>query len=109
VKRTSIFSRREDGEFNAPSFADDVSLEQYLAACPSSAETLGTFFTHVRDLVEQATGSVPDALFDSLPATGATRCRASIVSSTRTITECSRAPSSRSRASPTFASGDSIG
>jgi uncharacterized protein (TIGR02265 family) len=67
VKKTSIFPRRdEDGEFCTPSWSDDVSLEQYLAACPSSAETLGTFFTHVRDLVEQATGSVPDTLFEGV-------------------------------------------
>jgi uncharacterized protein (TIGR02265 family) len=67
VKSYSLAPRRpEDDDFSRPTWADDVPLERYLQSCPEDAETLGTFFAHVRDLVVDAVGSVPEALYDGV-------------------------------------------
>jgi uncharacterized protein (TIGR02265 family) len=58
--------RPEDGEFLEPTWTEDVSLERYLEACPAHAETLGTFFAHVRQHVIDALGALPDEFFEGV-------------------------------------------
>ncbi|HEX4448926.1 MAG TPA: DUF2378 family protein [Polyangiaceae bacterium] len=67
MKRYTMPPRRdEDGEFLTPAWSEDVSLDRYLEACPESAETRGTFFQHVRDLVADTFGEVPEDLFEGI-------------------------------------------
>jgi uncharacterized protein (TIGR02265 family) len=65
--RASVAPPKPDEEgFFTPTFADEVSLDRYLVACPADATTRGTFFLHVRDHVAKELGRVPDALFDGI-------------------------------------------
>ena len=45
-----------------------IDVARYLRMCPSTAETQGTFFQHVRDAVEKQLGTVPAELMRDLPA-----------------------------------------
>jgi uncharacterized protein (TIGR02265 family) len=58
--------RVEDADFIEPSWADDVPLDRYLASCPESAETRGTFFQHVCDLIHAEIGAIPEETFRGL-------------------------------------------
>jgi uncharacterized protein (TIGR02265 family) len=49
-----------------PDFARDVSLDAYLAACPSDATTRGIFFESVQKLVQSELGRIDDALYAGL-------------------------------------------
>jgi uncharacterized protein (TIGR02265 family) len=44
----------------------NVDLEAYLAACPASATTRGTFFEHVCNHVREGLGEAPPALFEGV-------------------------------------------
>lgn len=65
--RPSITPPKPDDEgFFTPTFAEEVPVDRYLAACPAAAVTRGTFFLHVRDHVNKELGREPDALFEGV-------------------------------------------
>ncbi len=49
-----------------PDFLDEVDLEKYITACPSTATTRGTFFQHVRDHVREALKREPERLYQGI-------------------------------------------
>jgi uncharacterized protein (TIGR02265 family) len=58
--------RPDDEGFFTPTFAEELSVDRYLTACPADAVTRGTFFLHVRDHVHKELGREPDALFEGV-------------------------------------------
>jgi uncharacterized protein (TIGR02265 family) len=53
--------------FERPTFLHDVDLERYLAACPGTATTRGTFFEHVREHACQSLQRDPEGLYEGAP------------------------------------------
>jgi uncharacterized protein (TIGR02265 family) len=52
--------------FEKPDFTHEVDFDRYVAACPATATTRGTFFQHVRDHVCQALKREPERLYQGI-------------------------------------------
>lgn len=55
-----------DDDFVAPPFDRDVALDAYLAECPRTATTRGTFFEFVQKLAQKPNGEVDERLFEGV-------------------------------------------
>lgn len=55
-----------DEAFRAPNLSGPIDVDACLRACPSSAETLGTYFQFAVAAVEKELGQIPETLFAGL-------------------------------------------
>ncbi len=55
-------------DLQPPDFGKEVSLEAYLAACPTEATTRGIFFESVQKVVQAELGRIDDAVYAGLEA-----------------------------------------